>query len=242
MGTDGQGTADAGEGGTLGAYFYYNGLRVVFAVYALFLFVRVLGPAGKALSAAQQTGPYQDDATAIVLAILAIALFLALFLGLFFATFIFISVHNVDIVFSSTVETSESSFIVRGSHEASQTVPIEPELFFPPEFAWLFYLLPPALLVIAGFGEFELQRDVVSAVVTVVAAYGVMALLTIGPVAWVFNAYIAQFVADLGSSSLTEATLRVKLQDAVRAHVMVGLVYPLVFGSLGAVIGQILEG
>lgn len=233
--------AEAGEAGLYGIGFYYNGLRLVFAAYALFLFIRVLGPASKALSAAQQTGPYQDDATVIVLAILAIAVFLALFLGLFFATFLFISVHNVDLVFSSTVETSDPSFIVRGGHEASRTVPVEPELFFPPEFAWLFYLLPPALLLLAGFAEFEAQRDIVSAVVTVVVGYGLMALLTIGPVAWVFNAYIAEFVANLASSPLTEATLEIQLRDAVRAHLMVGLVYPLVFGGLGAVAAQFLE-
>ncbi len=228
--------SDATETGFDGVAAFVLGLKVVFWTYALFLFLRVAGPAAEALGFAQQAGSYRSEAGGAVLAVIAIGVAIALFLGLFLATFLFVSVHNTDVVLQSSVGSSldGASFVTREAvYSRSARVAVEPELFVPPDLAGLVYLLPPAVLVVAGYEVGRRETDPVGAIATVVTGYGIVAVLTIVPVSWLFNEFVADFVVDLASSTYTEATLRVVVPDLVSTHLLVGLGYPLVFGAVG---------
>lgn len=219
---------------------YVLGLKAVFWLYALFLVLRVAGPAGTALNAASQAGPYSSDATEGVLTLLLIGVAIALFLGLFFATFVFVSVHSVDVLLTSSVTTGSDvpGFLTTANPGASGAVAIEPGLFFPSGLAQLFYLLPPALLVYAGYRERQVEDDLAAAVTKVVVGYGIMAAVTIVPVAWLFNEFVASMVADFLSSPLVDATIRLEYPSVIGAHLFVGLGYPLVFGGIGAFLAE----
>lgn len=244
------GGADAtGTDGTAGTDYgidaFVWGLKVVFYAYAAVLVLRVAGPAVAALGLAQRTGPYSSRASGAVLVVLLIGLAVALFLGLFLATFLFLALHNAQVVLSSsaTVSADAPSLIARSpEYTSGGSVALTPELFFPPELAWVGYLVPPAFLAFAGYAAREIEEDVAAAVVEVVIGYAFMAAITIVPVTWLFNAFVGPTIADLASSTYTTATIEVTVRSLLEAHVVIGLVYPAIFGGLGAVAAEATGG
>ncbi|WP_159902605.1 hypothetical protein [Salinirussus salinus] len=238
--------ASATDTGTAtGASVYWLGLRVVFLLYALFVFLRLLGPAARALGLASETGAYRPETSGAILLLLAVGALFALFVGLFYATFLFVAVHGTGVVVTSSAAlnddlaslvTGQAGTVAPGT--ARGVVPVDPALLFPPDLAQLFYLLPPALLVYAGFARRRRGGGLVEAVVAVAVGYAAMALLTILPVVWLFNNVVADALTDAFSTAVAGVTLRASVPDPVRAHLLVGVVYPLVFGGAGALVGE----
>lgn len=228
---------------TLGASTCWLGLRLVFWLYALFVLVRVAGPAGQALGLASEAGPSRSETTGAVLVLLALGALVALFVGLFYATFLFVALHGVDVAVSSSVAaTGELASVVTqvgATGTVGQTASVEPALFFPPPVADLFYLIPPVLLLYAGFQARRVGADLAEAVATVVVGYAVVAVVAMVPAAWLFNNVVADVVTDIVSTAATGAALRVTLPDPLVAYLVVCVAYPLVFGSVGALVGGV---
>ncbi len=100
-------------------------------------------------------------------------------------------------------------------------------------------LVPPAFLLGAGYLQREATGDVVTAVLHVVLGYAVLAAVTTIPGIWVFNEVVAEAVTDYLSTGVAEAVVQVRLLEPVRAHLLLGLGYPLVFGGIGAVLAEV---
>lgn len=236
------GTGDSGWA-TLGARTCWFGLKAVFWLYALVVLVRVAGPAGRALGLASEAGPYRSETTGAVLLLLALGTLVALFVGLFYAAFLFAALHGVDVVARSSVAaTGELGSLVTqvGTVEpVAGTVPVGPALFFPPAVADLLYLVPPLVLLYAGFQARRLGADLIEAVAAVVVGYTVVAVLAMVPLAWLFNAVVADAFTGLVTTASTGVTLRVTFPEPLVAHLLVCVGYPLVFGGVGAVVGGI---
>lgn len=228
---------------TLGVRTCWLGLKVVFWLYALLVLVRVAGPAGRALGLASEAGPYRSETTGAVLLLLAFGVLVALFVGLFYAAFLFVALHGPDVVVrSSAAATGELGSLVTqvGTVEpVGGSVPVDPALFFPPAVADLLYIVPALLLLYAGFQARRLGADLVEAVAAVVVGYAVVAVLAMVPLAWLFNTVVADALTDAVSTASTGVALRVTFPDPLVAHLVVCVVYPLVFGGVGAVVGGV---
>lgn len=221
---------------------YVFGLKIVFWAYALMIAIRVVGPALGVASAASTAGPYGSDAAEGLAAIVVVVALVLLFVGLFFSTFVYVSAHNVDVVLTTTVGAGEQfSSATSTNPEVTGGVAVTPGLFFPADVASLFYLLPPALLLYAGFREWRIERDLTGAVTKVVVGYGLVALATIVPVAWIFNHVVGPVFASLVSSPLVEASIRLEYPSLIAAHLVVGVLYPLVFGGAGVMAGKLTD-
>jgi len=237
--------AGTGESGweMLGARTCWLGLKVVFWLYALVVFVRVAGPAGRALGFASGADPYRAETTGAVLVLLALVVLLALFVGLFYAAFLFVALHGVDVaVRSSVAPAGDLGPLVTqvGTVEpVSGTVAVGPALFFPPAVADLLYVLPPLVLLYAGFRARRLGADLAEAVAAVVVGYAVVAVLVMVPLTWLFNSVVADALTDVVSPASAGVALRVTLPDPLVAHLVVCVVYPLVFGGVGAAVGSV---
>lgn len=228
---------------TLGARTCWFGLKVVFWLYALVVLVRVAGPAVRTLGLASEAGPYRSETTGAVLLLLALGALVALFVGLFYAAFLFVALHGVDVVVrSSAVATGELGSLVTQAGTVEPlggSVSVGPALFFPPAVADLLYLVPPLVLLYAGFQARRLGADLVEAVAAVVVGYAVVAVLAMVPLAWLFNAVVADALSDVVPTASAGVALRATLPDPLVAHLVVCVVYPLVFGGVGAVVGGV---
>lgn len=227
----------------LGARTCWLGLKLVFLLYALLVLVRVAGPAGRALGLAAEAGQYRSETTGAVLTLLALGVLVALFVGVFYVAFLFVALHGVDVVVrSSAAATGELGSLVTqvGTVEpVAGSAPVGPALFFPPVVADLFYLLPPLLLVYAGFRARRLGAGIGEAVAAVVVGYTVVAVLAMMPLAWLFNTAVADVLTDVVPTASAGVGFRVTFPDPLVAHLVVCVVYPLVFGGVGAVVGSV---
>jgi hypothetical protein len=228
---------------TLGARTCWLGLKVVFVLYALLVLVRVAGPAGRALGLVSGASQYRSETTGAVLVLLALVVLVALVVGLFYVAFLFVALHGVDVVVrSSAVATGELGSLVTqvGTVEpVAGSVPVGPALLFPPAVADLLYLVPPLLLVYAGVRARRLGAGIGEAVAAVVVGYATVAVLAMVPLAWLFNTVVADVLTDVVSTAATGVAFRVTFPDPLVAHLVVCVVYPLVFGGVGAVVGSV---
>lgn len=221
--------------GTYGDWAYVRGLKLTFLLLAVLIVIRLLGPAAVSLNLAAQGG---EGLFGVLLFFWVVGLAVQLLLAAFMATFLYISGHFAGPVLTLSVTASESPYISPSAAEKTGAVAINPNLFLPSEFAGLFYLVPPALLLFAGYKERGRVDDFTAAVTNIVVGYGIMALLTIVPVAWLFNAVVAPAVTNMFSSDAVTSTIRVEYPRLIVSHVLVGLAYPLLFGSIGAMLRE----
>jgi hypothetical protein len=119
------------------------------------------------------------------------------------------------------------------------SVPVGPALLFPPAVADLLYLVPPLLLVYAGVRARRLGAGIGEAVAAVVVGYATVAVLAMVPLAWLFNTVVADVLTDVVSTAATGVAFRVTFPDPLVVHLVVCVVYPLVFGGVGAVVGSV---
>lgn len=228
---------------TLGARTCWLGLKVVFLLYALLVLVRVAGPAGRALGLVSGASQYRSETAGAVLVLLALVVLVALVVGLFYVAFLFVALHGVDVVVrSSAAATGELGSLVTQAGTVEPvvgSVPVGPALFFPPAAADLLYLVPPLLLVYAGFRARRLGAGIGEAVAAVVVGYAAVAVLAMVPLAWLFNAVVADVLTDVVTTAATGVAFRVTIPDPLVAHLVVCVVYPLVFGGVGAVVGSV---
>ena len=227
---------------TLGARTCWLGLKLVFWLYALSVLVRVAGPVRRAVGLVSGASPYRSEPTGAVLALLALGVLVALFVGVFYVTFLFVALHGTDVVVRSSVTaTGELGSLVTqvGTVDpVAGAVSVGPGLLFPSAVAELFYLVPPLLLVYAGFRARRLGAGISEAVAALVVGYAFVAVLAMVPLAWLFNTVVADALTDTVSTASTGAT-RVTFPDLLVTHLAVCVVYPLVFGGIGALVGGI---
>lgn len=228
---------------TLGARTCWFGLKLVFLLYTLLVLARVAGPAGRAVGLVSGANPYRSEATGAVLTLLALGVLVALFVGVFYVTFLFVALHGVDVVVRSSVTpTGELGSLVTqvGTVDpVTGTVPVGPGLLFPPVVAELFYLVPPLLLAYAGFRARRLGAGISETVAALVVGYALVAVLAMVPLAWLFNTVVADALTDVVSTASTEVIFRVTFPDLLVTHLAVCVVYPLVFGGVGALVGGV---
>lgn len=200
---------------------YVTGLRLTYYALVLIVVVNLFAPAlggvGVVSSAVPDVGGY-------LLVALLLALAVSLVVAAFFAVFVYVSAHNVAVEF------------VGGTAAA----PVHPPPFPVEEARLLYYLLPVAVLLWAGFSEYRETGTPVGAVVSVTIQYAVVAVLTIVPVAWLFNEILLAILAGFVGAAAPSAGIQ--YPDLLRAHLVVGLGYPLVFGGLGVGIGYLVSG
>jgi hypothetical protein len=235
-------TADSGWE-LLGARSCWLGLKLVFWLYALLVLLRLAGPAGRALGLVSGASRYRSETIGAVLVLLALVVLLALLVGLFYAAFLFVALHGVDVAVRSAVAPAGDlgSLVTQvGTVEpVGGTVPVGPALFFPPAVADLLYVVPPLVLLYAGFRARRLGASLAEAVAAVVVGYAVVAVLAMVPLAWLFNTVVADILTDAVSTAATEVAFQVTFPDPLVAHLVVCVVYPLVFGGVGAVVGSV---
>lgn len=196
---------------------YAWGLKIVYAALALL----VLLSATRSLAYLSQYRFLDQEAVTRVTAIVvAVALVAALFL----AVFLYVSLHQVDVVVSTPVGGGQ---------------PIEPPPEPSPDVAGLYYLLPVVLLFAAGYLAGSREEDPLTAGANVVFGYAFAAVLTIVPVPWLFNNVVNEMLLNRPADA---PVVTVYVPDPVSAHVVVALVYPLVFGGAGVVAHEAVSG
>lgn len=228
----------------IGATAWQRAFSIVFIGYLLVVLYHLSGPAGRALGGTGAVESIEGEATLGIVLLLGIAFMLAMALGLFLVVFQLIALHHVDIELHMTVELPDIASEVLPERFASiaGTVPIEPELIFPVDLAWLFVLVPPGVLVYYGFHAQRRADSSRSALFHTVFGYAVAAAITIYPVIWVFNAAVGPFLAGFApTAGVADPTVGIVVDDIVEAYVIIAVVYPAIFGTLGVVIGDVLE-
>lgn len=227
-----------------GAEAWVTGYSLLFVGYLLVLVYQLAGPVGRLIQGVDQAGPYAGEARMAILILLGIAAIIAVFIGLFLAFFQLISLHQIDIDLRSTVEVPEQGEDVLPERlaDAQQTVPIEPELVFPESIASLLIVLPPLLLLYWGYLAGNRHDDQKQALIETIAGYGVAAAITIFPVIWIFNNFVGPFFAGLApGTGFVDPTIEVVVDDYVETYLIIGLIYPAVFGTAGVFLSEMMD-
>lgn len=138
-----------------------------------------------------------------------------------FVGWVFYGGHNVDVETTLSAggqSESQTSSVFEGTSDLTSTIP-----------EFLYLLLPVVVLVGAGF----LMYTVVGRRLETGAAAGVGASVAVG---YLVLAVIGTFLFEYSrSSALGEATAGPEMTMGI---LLAGIVYPVVFGAIGGVVGQ----
>lgn len=199
---------------------FVRGVQLTVAVALVVLFLRYGEGFAEGYAFLAAVGD-RDAATTIT----GIAVVVLVITVLLLAVPVYASLHTADVAIAGPVGA----------------VGVGPGLLGLPD---LIVLIPPAVLVWAGYRAAGRAGDPTTqarlkAGASVVFGYGVVTVLALVPSAWLFEAVVNDVV--LSEVPASAGSVRMVIRNPLQAHLVVGVVYPAVFGAAGGALAGLIR-